>query len=118
MSAIHRYEPAHQPEDLDRFFLERANAGDVDGVVALYEPDAVLGFPPGQRTVGVGEIRRVYVELLATRVVFEGDIRPPVRNGDIAMTSTTRPGNATVEVARKQADGTWLWTIDQPSVLG
>ena len=26
-----------QPEDLDRLFLERANAGDVDGVVALYE---------------------------------------------------------------------------------
>jgi len=26
-------------------------------------------------------------------------------------------GNATVEVARRQPDGTWLWLIDQPSVL-
>jgi hypothetical protein len=29
-----------------------------------------------------------------------------------------RAGNATVEVARRQPDGTWLWMmIDQPSVL-
>jgi len=44
-------------------------------------------------------------------------IRPAIRNGDIAITSTTRAGNATVEVARRQPDGTWLWMIDQPSVL-
>ena len=35
-------EPAAQPEDLGRLFLERANAGDVEGLVALYEPGAVL----------------------------------------------------------------------------
>jgi hypothetical protein len=29
-----------------------------------------------------------------------------------------RAGNATVEVARRQADGTWLWVIGQPNVLG
>ena len=39
---------ALEPEDLDRLFLRRANAGDVDGLVALYEPDAVLAFPPGR----------------------------------------------------------------------
>ena len=44
-------------------------------------------------------------------------IHPAIRNGDIAITSTTRAGNATVEVARRQHDGTWLWMIDQPSVL-
>jgi hypothetical protein len=35
---------ALQPEDLDRPFLERAMAGDVDGVVDLSEPGAVLAF--------------------------------------------------------------------------
>src|SRR5262245_8560778 len=34
-------ERARQPEDLDRLFLERANAGDVEGVEDLYEPDEV-----------------------------------------------------------------------------
>ena len=33
------------PEDLGRYFLDRANAGDVDGLVALYEPGAVLASP-------------------------------------------------------------------------
>jgi hypothetical protein len=40
-----------------------------------------------------------------------------IQNGDIALTATVRPGNATAEVARRQPDGTWLWLIDQPSVL-
>jgi ketosteroid isomerase-like protein len=109
---------AREPEDLDRLFLERANAGDVDGVVALYEPDAVLAFAPGQVAVGTDAIRRVYAELLVSPPVFTGEVRPAIRNGDIAITSTTRAGNATVEVARRQADGTWLWMLDQPNVMG
>ena len=36
-------EPAAQPEDITRLFVERANAGDAEGLAALYEPDAVLG---------------------------------------------------------------------------
>jgi ketosteroid isomerase-like protein len=110
-------ERAAQPEDLDRLFLQRANAGDVDGLVALYEPDAVLAFPPGRRTVGSAAIRAVYAELLVGRPRFDGQVRPAIRNGDIAITSTARTGNATVEVARRQPDGTWLWMIDQPIVL-
>jgi len=108
---------ALQPEDLDELFLARANAGDVDGVVDLYEPHAVLAFPPGRLAVGKQAIREVYAELLAGRPKFTGQIRPAIRHGDIAMTATTRAGNATVEVARRQPDGTWLWMIDQPSVL-
>ena len=108
---------ALHPEDLDRLFLERANAGDVDGVVALYEPDAVLAIAPGRLAVGTQAIRLFYTELLASPPRFTGVIRPAIRNGDIAITSTTRAGNATVEVARRQPDGTWLWTLDQPTVL-
>jgi ketosteroid isomerase-like protein len=111
-------ERAQQPEDLDRLFLQRANAGDVDGVVDLYEPDAVLAFPPGELTVGSQAIRAVYVTLLAGRPRFDARIAPAIRTGDIALTSTTRPGNATVEVARRQPDGSWRWMIDQPAVLG
>ena len=111
-------ERARRPEDLDRLFLERANAGDVEGVVALYESEAVLAFRPGQLAIGAAAIREVYVGPLAGRPRFTGDIRPAIRNGDLAVTSTVRSGNATVEVARRQPDGTWLWLIDQPSVLG
>lgn len=110
-------ERARRPEDLDRLFLERASAGDVEGVVALYEPDAVLAFPPGQVTVGTEAIRAVYAELLASGPTFSGEVRPPLEQGGIALTSTIRPGNATAEIARRQPDGSWLWLADQPSVL-
>ena len=117
MDGVEATERALQPEDLDRLFLERANAGDVDGVVDLYEPGAVLAFPPGRLAAGRPAIREVYEDLLASRPRLTGEIRPAVCNGDIATTSTVRAGNATVEVARRQPDGTWLWLIDQPSVL-
>ncbi|MBO0831470.1 MAG: nuclear transport factor 2 family protein [Actinobacteria bacterium] len=114
----HDHAPALEPEDLDRFFVQRASSGDVEGVVALYEPDAVLAFPPGQLTIGTDAIRAVYTTLLADPPAFSGTIRPAIRAGDMALTMTNRPGNATAEVARRQPDGTWLWMIDQPSVIG
>ncbi|HLK73134.1 MAG TPA: nuclear transport factor 2 family protein [Streptosporangiaceae bacterium] len=112
-------EPAMQPEDLGRFFLERANAGDVEGLVALYEPEAVLAFPAGRLSTGHDQIRGVYAELLAGRPSFSSAGQQPViRNGDLALTSTRLPGGgATVEVARRQPDGSWRWVIDQPAVL-
>jgi ketosteroid isomerase-like protein len=114
-----RREKAFDPEDLGRMFIERANAGDVDGLVALYETEAVLAAPPGNTVTGSEAIRQVYERLLADRLTFvtEGQ-QPPLVNGDLALTSTRLPGGgATAEVARRQPDGTWLWAIDQPSIL-
>lgn len=113
-------EPATEPNDLGRMLLERMNAGDVDGVVALYEPDAALALPGGQVAVGRQEIRAFFAELLANRRTFTpGDQQPALVCGDLALTSTRLPsGGATAEVARRQPDGTWLWAADQPNVLG
>lgn len=111
---------AAQPEDLGRFFVERANAGDVDGLAALYEADALLAFPPGQVTSGTQAIRQVYEQLLVSKPTFTaGSQQAALRVGDLALTSTRLVGGgATAEVARRQPDGTWLWVIDQPNVLG
>ena len=113
------YEKAAQPEDLSRFFVERANAGDVEGLVALYTPDAVLALPDGQVATGAAEIREFYRTLLASRPrITAGGQRPALRNGGLALTSTRLPsGGATAEVAQRQPDGTWLWVLDQPNVL-
>jgi ketosteroid isomerase-like protein len=113
-------EPARQPEDLSRLIVERLNAGDIDGLVALYEPDAVLALPNGQIATDAGEIREAYEQLVAGRPSFAPGRRlPTLRNGDLALTSTHLvDGGVTAEVARRQADGTWLWMIDQPSLLG
>jgi ketosteroid isomerase-like protein len=56
---------AQEPEDLDRLFLERARAGDVEGVVALYEPDAVLVTPKGDLVRGTNALRTFYKTLFA-----------------------------------------------------
>jgi ketosteroid isomerase-like protein len=116
----HGRERAARPEDLSRLFVERANAGDVEGLVALYEPEAVLAFPPGAVSVGSQAIREAYQRLLADRPTFAaGEQRPALRHGELALTSTRLVGGgATVEVARRQPDGTWLWVIDQPNVRG
>jgi ketosteroid isomerase-like protein len=111
-------ERAAQPEDLSRLVVERLNAGDVEGLVALYEPDAVLALPDGRVATGSGEIRQAYAYLVADRPTFApGQQQPTLRTGDLALTSVRLvDGGVTVEVARRQPDGTWLWVIDHPSL--
>jgi ketosteroid isomerase-like protein len=109
---------ARQPEDLDRLFLERAQARDVEGVVALYAPDAVFSAPSGDLICGTAALRAFYTSLLADPPEFTGTVNPAVRHGDLALTSTHFPGGATAEIARRQPDGTWLWIADQANILG
>lgn len=110
-------ERATEPEDLTRLFVQRANAGDAEGLAELYEHDAVLAYPPGSRTVGREAIRAVYEQMLAHGSHFElEEALPTVRNGDLAVTST-RPADNTggrVQVIRRQPDGSWLRVIDRP----
>jgi ketosteroid isomerase-like protein len=113
-------QPAAQPEELSRFLIDRLNAADVGGLVALYEPDAVLALPDGQVAAGASEIRKAYERIVAGRpTVVPGAPQPTLRAGDLALTSSRLPdGTVTVEVARRQPDGTWLWVLDQPNILG
>lgn len=105
---------AHEPEDLARLFNARANAGDVAGLVALYEPDAVLAVGAVVAT-GHTEIRGFYADLLARKSEFPAaETLPSLRNGDLALTFARLPnGVVSCEAARRQADGSWLWAIDQ-----
>lgn len=108
---------ATEPEDLTRLFTERANARDVEGLVELYEPDAVLAYPPGKTTAGHAAIRAVYERMLEMDLHFEmEEALPTVRNGDLALTSThRRDGRGTrVQLVRRQPDGSWLRVIDRP----
>ncbi len=110
-------EQAASPEDLTRLFVERANAGDADGLAALYEPDAVLAYPPGRTTGGRDGIRAVYEQMLSRDLTFLPERPlPTMTNGDLALTATHRRDGAgiRVQVARRQPDGSWLRVIDLP----
>ncbi|MEV8567595.1 nuclear transport factor 2 family protein [Streptomyces sp. NPDC051322] len=114
-------EKARKPEDLTRLFVERANAGDADGIAALYEENAVMAYPPGSQTVGREAIRAFWAKALSGQQVrFEPEPPlPTLISGDIALTSTPpkdRAG-ARAQVVRRQPDGTWLRLLDQPEFV-
>jgi ketosteroid isomerase-like protein len=110
-------ERAAEPEDLTRLFVERANAGDAEGLAALYEPDAVVAYPPGEITVGREAIRALYEQMLTMDLRFEfEEPLPTLHLGDLALTSTPAKdeAGARAQVARRQPDGTWLRVLDRP----
>jgi ketosteroid isomerase-like protein len=61
------YEKAWQPEDITRLFVERANAGDPEGIAALYEEHAVMAYPPGALTTGREAIRELWARCCPAR---------------------------------------------------
>jgi ketosteroid isomerase-like protein len=109
---------AYDPQDLERLLVSRENAGDVDGMIALYEPQAVLDSGEGHLICGRERIREFYIQLVAAGRKFEmGEQRAAMLNGELALTSTLLPdGTVTTEVAWRQNDGTWLWVIDRFSI--
>ena len=122
--------PARNPEDIDRDFEREMNAGNLDGLVALYEPTATFTVEPGKVVSGTAAIREALAGFLSLRPAIELTPRLLANTGEIAMLSSrwTLKGTApdgialelageSVEIVRRQADGTWKFIIDSPSGL-
>lgn len=109
------HEPAKEPNDLEKFFVERANDGDVEGLVALYESTAILAHGDGEVAIGTDQIREFFVRFVADRPRLAPSIQAEaLRSGDLALTSSRLSnGDITAEIARRQSDGSWLWAVDQ-----
>ena len=123
MSDLTRREPIYDPQELERQLVVRENAGDVSGMTALFEPDAVIELNDGRLVRGREAIQAFFQNLQVTGIGPEGrrfklgEQRPALICGDLALTSTrSLDGDITSEVARRQDDGTWLWVIDRWSV--
>ena len=115
-------EPARDPQDLERLLIARQHEGDVEGMVALFEPEAVIDTAEGDNAEGrlirgQTDIRAFFAEIVASGRKFQmGQQQAAVINGDLALTSTKlSDGTVTAETARLQSDGTWLWAIDKYS---
>ena len=125
---------AHKPEEVD-LLLQKAilERGDLDAAVALYEPNAVFVVSPDQVVTGRAAIREVLQGMIAAKPTGKIDAVTAVASADgsVAITRTkgrmTSPGPDgkpvtlpfhSVEVVRKQPDGTWLFVIDDPGGEG
>ncbi|MFI4978212.1 MAG: enoyl-CoA hydratase-related protein [Solirubrobacterales bacterium] len=120
------------PEDLNRLFAERASAGDLEGVLELYEEGATLVGPDGQPATGEQSIRERLQGLLTMAPKVEAGESRALLAGDIALLSgrwrmTFAVGDGggqtgfeatSTEVARRQADGCWRYAIDDPASTG
>jgi len=60
--------PAYKLEEVHDLFAQALNAGDVDAVILLYEPEAVLCPQPGQILVGRGKTIEIEYEMKPTNV--------------------------------------------------
>jgi uncharacterized protein (TIGR02246 family) len=118
--------PASEPEQMHRLFEEAFNAGDLEALMALYEPDATLVPQPGAVAAGPDAIRGSLRWFLDRGGKITLDTKLVLRVGDLAylsnrwsLTGATMPdgspaelGAVTAEVARRQGDGSWLYVID------
>ena len=125
--------PAHTPEECDLLLFKVIETGDLDAALELYEPDAVFVVAPGQVVTGHAAIREVLKGMLGSFGMgkIEGVRSVVSTDGSVAFTRTkgsaTHPGPDgkpvtmdfhSVEVVRKQPDGTWRIAIDDPSGIG
>lgn len=117
---------ANAPEEIHALFLEAFNRGDVEALVALYEPNAVLVTGNGPAT-GHEAIRNSYRHILAHGVGMELTTHTVLESSEglavLHATSIYHLGENAIaalstEVVRRQADGSWLFVIDEPRTPG
>lgn len=102
-------------------------AGDVDGILATYEPGAVVVGEPGVPSTGTPALRTLFGRFIAVAPKFTFLAHEVVEAGDIAlhfnvwrMAGTAPDGSAiadgglSVAVLRRQPGGEWLMVIDDP----
>ena len=118
-----------RPEEINDRFGEAYNAGDLARLLTLYEDDAILDFGPTGRVQGLAAIRAALVPFLALRGTISYERRFCVVSGDLALLSVAyrltdgrapdgtevNSSGVTIELARRQKDGTWKYLIDLPN---
>ncbi len=116
---------AETAQQVHELFARYFSAGDLDGLISLYEPGATFVPQPGVIVSGHAAIREAFKEFLAVKGAFDLQSQTAFHAGDIALlfSSWTLKGvdpkgepvelsGETSDVVRRQADGRWLLVID------
>src|SRR5207253_7773272 len=121
--------PAKTAQQIYALFLEAFNAGSMERLLELYEDNATM-VPPGAAPVtGKAAIAASLSPVLAMGLQMKLETLFALESGDLAMLSCRwsaegkgpdgnpmRLSGTSSEVARRQADGTWLYVIDDPGL--
>lgn len=119
---------AASPGQILTLFGQRASAGDVAALMALYDDNAVFQPEFGTELVGHDQITPALEEFVTIKPVLTYERDPEVIVvGDIALVtgfwsmsgslpdgSTVGEAGTSADVMRRQSDGTWKILIDQP----
>jgi uncharacterized protein (TIGR02246 family) len=117
-----------KPENWPQVFEQRFNAGDLDAVMALYEPDARFVARSGEVLIGHERIREALGKLIGAQTQFRSRVVRAVTVADVAQLSTDFEGTATddsgktvairnkaIEVLRRQPAGDWKLIMGDPN---
>jgi uncharacterized protein (TIGR02246 family) len=119
--------PATSPEQAIQQFSQHLNEGDLEGALALYEPDATFVPQPGQAISGLDAIRSALTGFVTLRPKMTGEIQKVLEAKGTALVINkwtlegTQPngtpitiGGQSADVLRRQEDGTWRVLLDDP----
>ena len=113
---------ADRPGEAGKLFEARFAAGDLDGLLSLYEDGAVFANAAGAHT-GSEAIREVLAGYLSTGASITMNDSVALEPGDLASVHWSwtmgfpdgrEAEGATAEVLRRQPDGSWRFLIDNP----
>ncbi len=119
--------PRETPEALLQSIVDGVNAGDLDSLMTLYEPDAVFATQPGKLTNGLPGIREALSNFVAAKGRLDLKVTRVLEAGDLALVTGVwsfvgtgpdgqplRLAAKSADVLRRQNDGTWRFVIDNP----
>lgn len=117
--------PASTPKENHVLFQRLWNEGDVEGLLDLYEEDAVYVPVAGSTLTGRAAIREMLNQILPAGMKNELVLVNLVETGDLALERTTwtmtlpdgstTSGRSTV-ILRRQSDGGWRMIVDDPGL--
>jgi len=114
-----------QPSEINAAFADGFNRRDVDGLLALYEPGGSVVEIDGSVSSGSAAIRDHLERLVAIGGSMTSTNLTSVVVDEIALVTAewVIVGGAvapsisgrSAEILRRQADGSWVYVIDQPA---
>ena len=119
--------PTNTPEDLLQAFFRAFNQGELDAIMAMYEPQSCMVAESGHLAEGRAAVREAFIGALAMKSTLTPEKHKIVTANDLALSvikwslQGTAPDGRPVrkegissDVMRKQPDGRWLFVIDNP----